>query len=72
MTDADERRPERDDGDAALVASVAPDLLRHAFGAAIAAIVDRLPAGVERDCAIAEVMAAHERCAEWLARKRLH
>jgi hypothetical protein len=38
-----------DDGGGELIATAEPDVLRVAFGQAIAALVTALPAGVERD-----------------------
>jgi hypothetical protein len=63
---------ERDDvgGGADLVGSAYPDLLRAAFAQALGTLIDALPEGAMRNAAVAEMIAAHQRTAERLARRR--
>jgi hypothetical protein len=54
-----------------LVATVTADPLRSAFAAAMAALMERLPAGHTSDIALTEIIAAHERTEHALARRRV-
>jgi len=60
-----------DTADGELVASVTVDPLRAAFGAALAAIVEAMPPSRARDTALEQVIAAHVRTEEILARHRI-
>lgn len=51
-------------------AVVIPDALRSAFAVALGAIMQAMPAGIARDIAVTEIMAAHERTERALARHR--
>jgi hypothetical protein len=50
---------------------VIPDPLRSAFAAAIGALMERLPPSRARDIAIEQVISAHTRTEEALARHRI-
>jgi hypothetical protein len=54
-----------------LVATVTVDPLRAAFAAAIGALMQALPASRARDIAVEQIIAAHVRSEEMLARHRV-
>jgi len=63
---------EQDDGVAGeLVATMPVDPLRAAFGAAMSALIQAMPPGTARDLALEQVMGAHQRTEELLARHRI-
>jgi len=66
MTSPNERG---DDGE--LVASIPADPLRRAFASALGAIMEALPPSRARDIAVEQVIAAHMRTEEALARHRV-
>ena len=54
-----------------LVAVVPTDPLRAAFASALGALMRALPPGLARDLAVEQVMGAHQRVEELLARHRI-
>jgi hypothetical protein len=67
-----EKRDDAADGELVRVVSADPQhSLRIAFGAAMAALMERIPAGYARDIALTEIIAAHERAEHAIARRRV-
>ena len=63
---------ERNDAaDGELVATVPADPLRVAFARALGTIMETLPPGRARDIAVEQVIGAHQRTEELLARHRI-
>jgi len=62
---------EQDTADGELVASVSIDPLRSAFAAALGAIIQALPPSRARDIAVEQLISAHVRTEEILARHRI-
>jgi len=63
---------EQDDGVAGELVHVVPaDPLRAAFAQALGALMRALPPGLARDLAVEQVMGAHQRVEELLARHRI-
>ena len=60
-----------DTADGELVASVTVDPLRAAFAAAIGALMEALPPSRARDIAVEQIIGAHMRTEELLARHRV-
>jgi len=60
-----------DVADGELVASVPADPLRSAFAGALGAIMEALPPSRTRDIAVEQVIGAHQRTEEILARHRI-
>ena len=54
-----------------LVASFPADPLRAAFAAALSALIQALPPSYARDAAVEQLIAAHTRTEEVLARRRI-
>jgi hypothetical protein len=62
---------ENDNADGELVATVTADPIRAAFAAAMGAVVQVIPPGYAQEVAIEQLIAAHMRTEELLARRRV-